>query len=170
MSFTASTAVTTVLPVSLLFWLNVFVYALHVLEESVLPEVFVDKMKRRYFPGYDWRKFFWFNASLLAANVLAVVIFESVGGSWIIFPTALLVERTLNGLWHFGETIATRRYSSGLLMSVVTWCIMYLLIRYSLCAGQISGQSFLIACLVGLGIDLIMMVPMYLGAFRRRGS
>jgi hypothetical protein len=165
--FSASNATPVVLPVNLLFWLNAIAYAMHILEESLVPEVFVDKMKRGYFPAYTWRKFFGFNAILLSINILAVIVYESLGGAWIIFPLAMLVERVLNGVWHLGEMIVTKRYSSGVLMSTVAWIAMYLLVRYALLKYQIPTQQFITACIIGLIIDLLMMVPTYLGAYKK---
>jgi len=156
-----------VLPLGLLLWLNVIGYALHVLEEALVPETFVDKVKRLYFPAYDWRKFFAFNAALLTLNVVAVLLYDSLSVWWIVLPLGLMVERVLNGIWHLGETIATGRYSAGLLMSIVAWIAFYLLVRYGLLRNQVAIEMFLTACGIGLAVDLAMMVPLYLGAFRK---
>ena len=108
---TSLTENTITIPINLLFWGSVFAFILHVFEESVIPEVFVEKVKRLYFPDFDWHKFFYFNGILLIINICAVVLFESLQGIWIIFPLSLLFERVINGLYHLIETIITKKYS-----------------------------------------------------------
>ena len=163
---TSTNTTTIVLPLVFLFWANVCVYVLHVFEETVIPEVFVEKVRRLYFPKYNWKKFFGFNTFLILLNIFAVVVFESSHGSWIIFPLALMFERVLNGLYHLVETINTKKYSSGLLTSVITWILMYLLVRYSFLKGQISSTDFLTSIIIGLLITIIMIVPMVTGIYK----
>ena len=129
---------------------------LHILEESVLGEIFVDKVRKNFFPSYSWTKFFWFNTFLLSLNVVAIIAYDIGGGRWIIFPLALAIERTLNGVWHFGETVITRKFSSGLLASTLTWILAYMLIRYSLLKGEILPSEFSIAFVIGALITAFM--------------
>jgi len=150
------------IPIQLLFWGFIAVYVIHILEESVLGESFVDKVRKNFIPIYDWTKFFWFNTILLTLNIIAIIAYDIGGGRWIIFPLSLAIERTLNGVWHFGETIITRKYSSGLLASVLTWILAYLLIRYSLFRGEISPSDFIIGFVIGALIELFMFSTMYI--------
>jgi hypothetical protein len=41
------------IPINLALWGFVVAYVIHILEESILPEVFVDKVKRLYWPKYN---------------------------------------------------------------------------------------------------------------------
>jgi len=136
-------------------------YVIHILEESVLGENFVDKVRKNFIPFYDWTKFFWFNTFLLSLNIVAIIVFDIAGGRWIIFPLSLAVERTLNGIWHLGETIITRKFSSGLLASTLTWILMYLLIRYSLLLGEIPLLDFFIAFGIGTLITALMFSALF---------
>jgi hypothetical protein len=154
------------IPLNVLFWINVCTYVFHIFEESVMPEVFVDKVKRLYWPNYSWKKFFGFNVLLLSLNIGAVITYESAYGAWIIFPLILLFERAFNGIYHVIETISTRRHSSGLLTSVIVWILLYILIRYSLLKGEISYRSFFVSLIGGLILTLIMIVPMVTGRYR----
>jgi hypothetical protein len=154
------------IPVNVLFWLSVVTYILHIFEESVIPEVFVDKVKRLYWPNYTWEKFFGFNVFLLSLNIGAVITYESLHGAWIIFPLILLFERTFNGIYHVIETIMTRRHSSGLLTSVIVWILLYVLIRYSLLKGEITYRTFFISFISGLIMAGIMIVPMVAGRYK----
>lgn len=88
----------------------VVAYVIHILEESVLPEVFVQKVKRLYWPAYGWTKFFRFNAVVLSLNIAAVIVYEGLRGSSIVFPLSLACERIFNGFYHFGETVRTGHF------------------------------------------------------------
>jgi hypothetical protein len=158
---------TILLPITILFWTNVCIYVLHIFEESVVPEVFVEKVKRLYFPIYSWNKFFWFNTILIIINICGVLFFESFQNGWIIFPLALMFERVFNGIYHLFETIITKKYSSGLLTSVIVWILMYLIIRYSYLQGEISNINFIVSLAIGLIINLIMIVPLVLGLYKK---
>jgi len=160
-TFTTNPNATLSIPIQFLFWGFVAVYVIHILEESVLGESFVDKLRKNFFPNYDWTKFFWFNTFLLSLNVVAIITYDIGGGRWIIFPLSLAIERTLNGVWHFGETVITRRFSSGLLASMLTWILAYLLIRYSLLRGEILLSDFFIAFAIGVLITTLMFGTLF---------
>ena len=155
-----------VIPINFVLWGFVIAYVIHILEESLFPEVFVDKVKRLYWPQYNWTKFFGFNTLLLSVNIAAVIIYESVGGAWIIFPLSLACERILNGLYHLGETIRTKTFSSGLLSSVITWILAYITIRYSFMRGEITLQQAGISISIGVVMFLFMIVPLITGKLR----
>jgi hypothetical protein len=161
-TFTTNPSTLLSIPIQLLFWGFVAVYVIHILEESVLGEIFVDKVRKNFIPFYDWTKFFWFNAFLLTLNVIAIISYDIGGGRWIICPLSLAIERTLNGFWHFGETIITRKFSSGLLASVLTWILAYLLVRYSLLTGEIPSADFLIALVIGALITAVMFGALFI--------
>jgi hypothetical protein len=160
-----SDAVSTI-PISIVFWGFVVAYVFHILEESILPEIFVEKVKRLYWPAYGWTKFFGFNALLLSLNIAAVVVYEVLGGIWIVFPLSLACERIFNGFYHLGETIRTRSFSSGLLSSVITWILAYLVIRYSLAKGEIVPLQFVLSSCIGCVLFLLMIVPMLTGKLK----
>jgi hypothetical protein len=155
----------TVIPVELFFWGFVITYVAHILEEAVLPEIFVEKVKRLYWPQYSRTWFFGFNASLLSLNIAAVVTFESRGGSWIIFPLSLACERVFNGFYHLAETLHTRSFSSGLLTSVVTWILAYLMARYCVAKGEIPLWQCGISASIGLLLLSLMMMALRTGKY-----
>lgn len=155
-----------VLPVSFIFWGFISVYALHIMEESLLGETFVEKMKKNFWPEYDWTKFFGFNTILMTLNVLAVVLFEIFGGAWVILPLGLATERVLNGFWHLGETVVTKKFSSGTLTGLLFWILGYFVIRYSIVPGEIPGLYLVISLLIGLLITGFMFGSMM--AFRQK--
>ncbi|GAP40180.1 hypothetical protein ATC1_13146 [Flexilinea flocculi] len=93
---------------------------------------------------------------------MAIISYDIGGGRWIIFPLSLAVERILNGIWHFGETIVTHKFSSGLLASILTWILAYLLIRYSLLPGEISSIDFFVAFAIGTLITVLMIGSLFI--------
>jgi hypothetical protein len=148
------------IPIELVFWGVIAAYVVHILEESTLGDVFVEKVKKRFWSDYSWSKFFGFNTILLCLNITAVIIYSVAGADWIIFPLALTFERIFNGFWHLIETIVTKRYSSGLLASVLTWILGYLIIRYSFFKGEISVSQLAVAVVIGLLITAAMFISM----------
>jgi len=154
------------IPIEFIFWGFVIAYVIHILEESTLAEIFVDKVKRNFWPDYSWKHFFGFNTILLLLNIIAVVLFDAFRGAWVILPLSLSVERTLNGIWHLGETIVTKKYSSGLLASVITWILMYFIIRYSILTGQLSINYVIISFVIGFLITVLMFSSLI--SFRRK--
>lgn len=155
------------MPINFIFWGFVTVYVLHIFEETIIPEVFVEKMRRLYFPEYDWKKFFWFNTFLLILNISAVIIFEEQGGIWIVFPLSLAFERIFNGFYHLFETIIIKKFSSGLLTSVITWILGYMIIRYSLFKGEILVNYFLLSIIIGFLIFALMIIPLITGVWQK---
>lgn len=151
------------IPINLIFWGFVCIYVLHILEESIVPEVFVEKVKQRYFPAYNWKMFSWFNSFLLILNISAVLVFEEKAGAWIIFPLSLASERVYNGFYHLVETVISGKYSSGLLTSVPSWILGYIIVRYSLLKGEIQTNHFWISVVIGLLIFALMILPLVTG-------
>jgi hypothetical protein len=155
------------IPIEFIFWGFIFVYIIHILEESTLPETFVDKVKKNFWPEYSWKHFFGFNTLLLVLNIIAVILFDHLRGRWLIFPLSLSIERILNGLWHFGETIVRKKYSSGLLASVATWILGYFLVRYSLLTGEIPLHYFIISFIIGLLMTVLMFGSLFIFKARK---
>lgn len=155
------------MPVVIVFWCFVFAYIIHILEESLLPETFVDKVKRLYWKSYSWKKFFGFNAILLILNIIAVILFDTLGGHWIIFPLSLAIERSLNGLYHLGEIVITKKYSSGLLASVMTWILAYWLIRYSNIIEYVSTKQLIMSFILGGVLCGLMIIPLITGLLNK---
>ena len=88
------------LPLIFSFWFMVVAYVIHVLDESLLGGSFVEKIRQHWWPEYSWTKFFWFNAGYFLVMIASVLLYDFLGGSWLILPLAWLIERACNGLWH----------------------------------------------------------------------
>jgi hypothetical protein len=150
------------IPISLIFWGNVIAYIFHILEESVLGEVFVDKVRRLYFSGYGWKYFAGFNTVLLSVNIAAVLLFEGLHGAWVILPLGLLLERMLNGVYHLAETIRLKTFSSGLLTSVIVWLLGYFTIRYAIVRGEIETQYLIAAAVIGVILAFLIICAFFI--------
>lgn len=154
----------TSLPIDLFFWGFVIAYCIHILEESLMCEVFVDKVKNKYWSEYSWRKFFCFNTMLLSINIIAIILYECLGSALIILPLSLAFERVINGFYHLGETLVTKKFSSGLISSIIFWILWYLIIKYSFLNGKISASCLYTSMLIGLIVELIMFGSMYIAS------
>jgi hypothetical protein len=146
----------------------VIAYTIHILEESLLGEIFVEKMKRLYWPEYTWSKFIGFNTILMLLNISAIVLFESFGGAWIIFPLGLAVERSLNGLFHLFETFKTKKFSSGLLTGLIFLILGYFLIKYSIITGKIEPNYLIGSAIVGACATIFISGFMLIPPLRRK--
>ena len=75
---------------SLLFWAFLASYVVHILDETLLNGGFVQWIADNFWPTYTMRMFFWFNAGAIAAIVISNLLFDSLGGHWVILPIIFL--------------------------------------------------------------------------------
>jgi hypothetical protein len=165
---TAAPGGTMTIPVSFVFWGSVIVYAFHILEESVLGDVFVEKVRRLYWDAYDWKKFAGFNTILMSLNILAAALFDAFGGAWIIFPLSLFIERILNGFYHLFETFQTKKFSSGLLTGVVLWVLGYFTVRYAVIPGEIAAAYLIPAAVIGVVLAFLVTCFFFITPLREK--
>jgi hypothetical protein len=137
-------------PLIFSFWFMVAAYVIHVLDESLLGGSFVEKVQQHWWPEYSWRKFFWFNTGYFALMITSVVLYDLLGGEWLILPLAWATERLCNGFWHVWWSVYFREYSPGLLSSILIWRDYYLIVRYRPFADRIAPRTWWLAVLIGL--------------------
>ena len=136
---------------SLLFWALLASYVVHILDEALLNGGFVQWIADNFWPSYTMRMFFWFNAGALAAIAASNLLFDSLGGHWIILPLIWVAGFVTHvATVHVYWTIRRNTYSPGLLTSLLYVIIFYLLIRYGLGPQLISGVDFAIGTVVGV--------------------
>ena len=122
---------------SLLFWALLASYVVHILDETLLNGGFVQWIRDNFWPTYTLRMFFWFNAGAIALIVISNLLFDSLGGHWVILPLIFLVGFVTHVFTvHVYWTMRRNTYSPGLLTSLLYVIVFYLLIRYGL--GPIS--------------------------------
>ena len=144
-----------------LFWGFVMAYCVHVIEEVVVGEGFIEMMRNTFYPEYSGRMFFGFNLMIFLVFVVGIVVFEVFGGIWVIWPLSFAFMFVTNGFWHLLQTLVTRKYAPGLITSPIYWILMYFIIRYFLLAGEILLLHFLIAAVLGTLITLVMFMFAY---------
>jgi hypothetical protein len=139
-----------------LLWGYLIAYCVHIVEESTVGGGFIAMMKRDYWPEYDGRKFFGFNAVLLTLLVVGLILFDLFNGGWLLWPLSFAFLFTTNGLWHLIQTIILREYSPGLITSPIYWVLLYFLIRSDRIVGIVSLGQWSLASLIGTFATLLM--------------
>lgn len=155
-----------IIPINLLFWGYVAAYVVHILEESTLGENFVEMVRSNFWPDYNWKRFFGFNTLLMSLIILSIMIYEILGENWIIFPLTFVFQMFTNGFWHLGATIITKRYSPGLLTSILYWMLFYFIFRYAFLKGEIPILPFVISAILGTLMTTLMIGALVV--FRKR--
>ena len=136
---------------SLLFWAFLASFTVHILDEAQLNGGFVQWIARDFWPGYHWRMFFWFNAGAIGGIAVSNVLFDSLGGHWVILPLIWVSGFVTHVVTvHVYWTIRRNTYSPGLLSSLLYAIVFYLLVRYGLGRGLITGADFAIGTAVGV--------------------
>jgi Protein of unknown function with HXXEE motif len=136
---------------SALFWAFLAAFVIHVLDESLLNGGFVQWISENFWPTYRMRMFFWFNAAFIAAIAAGNVLFDSLGGHWVIVPLLFVVGFVTHGVTvHIFWTIRRNTYSPGLLTSLLYAIVLYLLVRYGVAGDLISGADFATGSILGV--------------------
>jgi hypothetical protein len=128
---------------SLLFWAFFAAYVVHILDETLLNGGFVQWVADNFWPTYRMRMFFWFNAGAIGAIATSNLLFDSLGGHWVILPLIWVAGFVTHAAtFHLYWTI--RRTS---LLYVI---VFYLLIRYGVGPRLITGADLAIGTTVGI--------------------
>jgi len=137
--------------VSVLFWAFLASFAVHVLDETLLNGGFVQWIVDNFWPTYHMRMFFWFNAAFIGAIAVSNVLFDSLGGHWVILPLIFVSGFVTHAVTvHVYWTIRRNTYSLGLLSSLLYGIVFYLLIRYGVEHNLISSADFAIGTTLGI--------------------
>jgi Protein of unknown function with HXXEE motif len=136
---------------SILFWAFFASYVVHILDETLLNGGFVQFISKNFWPMYRARMFFWFNAAFIAAVAVSNLLFDSLGGHWVILPLIFVGGFVTHVVtFHLYWTVRLNTYSPGLLTSMLYVVIFYLLIKYGLGRHLISCMDFVIGTVVGV--------------------
>ncbi len=136
---------------SLLFWVFLACYVVHILDEALLNGGFVRWIADNFWPTYTSRMFFWFNAGAIGAIAASNLLFDSLGGHWVILPLVWVAGFATHALTvHVFWTVRRDTYSPGLLTSVLYLVVLYLVIRYGVGRQLVSGSDFAIGSAVGV--------------------
>ncbi len=139
---------------NILFWAFLVSYVVHILEETLVNGGFVRWIANNFWPLYNDRIFFWFNASALALLATSNILFDTFGGHWVIIPIAWVAGFVTHALTvYFYWTIRQNIYSPGLLTSLLYIVVYYLLIRYGLSRHLVTDTEFIVG--TGRGVFTI---------------
>jgi hypothetical protein len=139
------------LSLNILFWAFFAAYVVHLLDETLLNGGFVQWVVDNFWPTYNVRMFFWFNAGAILGIGLSNVLFDGLGGHWVILPLVWVAGFATHALTvHLYWTIRRNAYSPGLVSSTLYIVIFYLAVRYGLCGHLISSSDFITGTAVGV--------------------
>jgi len=135
----------------LLFWAFFASYVVHILDETLLNGGFVAWVAANFWPTYRMRMFFWFKAGAVVAVAASNVLFDTLGGHWVILPIIWIGGFVTHAVtFHLYWTIRRDDYSPGLVTSLLYVMVFYLVIRDGVGGGLISTSDFAIGTAVGM--------------------
>ncbi len=136
---------------NILFWAFFAAYVVHILDETLLNQGFVQWIVKDFWPTYKLRMFFWFNAGAIGAIALSNILFDSFGGHWVILPLVWVGGFATHALTvHLYWTIRRNTYSPGLVSSTLYIVIFCLALRFGLVAGLITTTDFVTGTVAGV--------------------
>jgi hypothetical protein len=137
--------------ISLLFWAFFASYIVHLLDETLVNGGFVQWIVANFWPTYRMRMFFWFNAGAIVAVATSNVLFDTLGGHWVILPLIWVAGFVTHAAtFHLYWTIRRHDYSPGLVTSLLYVLVFYLLIKSGIGGRLISTTDFAIGTVVGV--------------------
>ncbi len=135
----------------LLFWAFFASYVIHLLDETLINGGFVAWVIANFWPTYRMRMFFWFNAGALVAVATSNLLFDALGGRWVILPLIWVAGFATHVVtFHLYWTIRRNDYSPGLVTSLLYVVVLYLLIRDGVGNGLIRPTDFAIGTAAGI--------------------
>ncbi len=154
----------------LFFWLQVAVFALHILDETTCRGRFVERVRKSFAPGITWTKFWVGNLTFLAILAASAWAYGRRGGHWVILPLVWFVERPGNTVWHVWWSVKFNEYSPGLATSLLFPFNLLLVLYYGAYSGHIARLDLGVALALGaLAWTIFSSAPPLLARFFPRG-
>jgi hypothetical protein len=136
---------------SILFWAFFASYVVHIMDETLLNGGFVQWIAKNFWPTYHFKMFFWFNAAFITAVAVGNILFDCLGGHWVIIPLIFVAGFVTHAFtFHIFWTIRLKTYSPGLVTSLLYVVIFYLLIKFGLNGNLIGVADFTIGTVIGV--------------------
>jgi hypothetical protein len=137
--------------VNLLLWAFFASYLVHIIDEMLSNGGFVQWVIANFWPTYRMRMFFWFNAGAIAAVAFSNVMFDALGGHWIILPLIWVAGFVTHAAtFHLYWTIRRNDYSPGLATSLLYIVVLYLLVKYGVGGRLIATSDFVTGVVIGV--------------------
>jgi len=135
----------------ILVWAFLASYIVHLLDETLMNGGFVRWFQTSFWPSYNARMNFFFNAGAVLSITLGNLLFDLFGGRWIILGLIWVVGFAVHGVTlHLFWTIRQRNLSPGLVTSVLYWIMAYFFVRYGYTSGQIAASDFWAGVVLGV--------------------
>jgi Protein of unknown function with HXXEE motif len=139
------------LSLDILLWAFLASYVVHLVDETTMNGGFVRWFQSSFWPTYTSRMNFWFNSGAVLAIAASNLLYDLLGGHWIILALIWPAGFALHGITlHLFWTVRQRNVSPGLATSVIYWIMAYFFLRYGFLAGQISAADFWLGTLIGV--------------------
>ena len=135
----------------ILLWLFLASFVIHIVDETTMNGGFIRWMQTSFWPTYTARMNFWFNGGALLAIAVSNLLYDLLGGHWIILALIWPFGFALHGITlHLFWTIRQRSLSPGLATSVIHWIMAYFFVRYGFLTGQIARFDFVTGVVLGV--------------------
>jgi hypothetical protein len=123
------------------------------LDETLIGDGFAAKVQQWFWPAYNVRMFFWFNAAAILLIALSNMLYDLLGSHWVILALVWPFGFATHAITlHFFWSIVRRDYFPGLLTSPLYLIIVYFIVRYAYLPGQIDQSDFVWALAIGVAI------------------
>jgi len=134
-----------------LLWAFLASYIVHLLDETLMNGGFVLWFQKSFWPTYTARMNFFFNGGAVLSIVVSNLLYDLLGGHWIIIGLIWVVGFAVHGVTlHVYWTIRQKSLSPGLVTSVLYWIMAYFFVRYGFVAGHIAASDFWIGVVLGV--------------------
>jgi hypothetical protein len=134
-----------------LLWAFLASYAIHIVDETAMNGGFIRWIQESFWPTYTARMNFWFNGGVVAAIAVSNLLYDLVGGHWVILALIWPCGFAVHGITvHLFWTVRQRSLSPGLVTSVIYWIMAYFFVRYGFLAGQIASSDFWTGTILGV--------------------
>src|SRR3984893_4569014 len=137
--------------VDVLLWAFLASFVIHIVDETTMNGGFIEWFKASFWPTYTAQMNFWFNGGAALAIAGSNLLYDLLGGHWIILALIWPSGFALHGLTvHLFWTVRQRNLSPGLVTSVLYWIVAYFFVRYGFVAGRISASDFWTGTVIGV--------------------
>jgi hypothetical protein len=104
---------------SLIFWSFFIAFIIHVIDESLLFNGFVNFIHKHYWSRFLVSDFYFANSIWIIAIGISAILYDIIGEKVMILPLFFVWERVLNGLFHVVSCISFNDYNPGMASSLI---------------------------------------------------
>jgi len=149
---------------TILFWLNFFVFALHIMDETLMSGGFVNFIQRHFWPGFALNDFAVANAVWLILIGISNILYDFIGNRTeylAMLPLFFVWERCLNGIFHIATTIWFKEYSPGLITSFMFFVLLYMICRFGVLKGHLRWKVLILSSVPAIIFEVLFISSMW---------